>query len=133
MPFRLDHLTQLESLELTLDRLTDLPVSIGRLTRLESLKVMFYGDQANLEYLDLSYSRALKEIPARLSQLKQLQELELCGTPISDLNAVPFRRMKHLERINLEDTEVSSAVKKKIQRQTPKYCSFQGELFTCHF
>ena len=85
LPESLGQLTQLQSLDLPLNRLTALPEWLGQLTQLQWLNLSFnkltalpewLGQLTQLQWLDLSFNQ-LTALPEWLGQLTQLQSLNL--------------------------------------------------------
>ncbi|MCB8977345.1 MAG: leucine-rich repeat domain-containing protein [Ardenticatenaceae bacterium] len=107
-------LTQLQSLNLSGNNLTELPEWLGQLTQLQSLYLSFnnltelpewLGQLTQLQSLNLS-SNNLTELPEWLGQLTQLQSLDLSSTNLTELPEW-LGQLTQLQSLDLSSTNLT--------------------------
>ena len=101
LPTSIQKLNQLEWLDLSGNKLTELPSEIGDLKELRTLNVRknqlvslptSIQKLQQLEDLDLSYNK-LTELPSEIGDLKELRRLNVTGNPLTS-DAKHFLEMK---------------------------------------
>jgi hypothetical protein len=109
LPPEVGQLTQLQSLNLAGNRLSESPPEIGQLTQLQSLNLAGnrltelppeIGQLTQLEWLNLNSNR-LTELPPEIGQLTQLQSLYFDNNRLTELPP-EIGQLTQLQRLHLE-------------------------------
>ncbi len=160
LPESLGHLTQLERLVLSRNKLTELPSWFRQLTKLRALDLSdnrltilpeWLGDLNELESLNLSFNR-LSVLPQSFAQLSKLKtvdlsynELEYLPVEISDLTeltSLSFANnplgelpewlggLRHLRTIGASDTELTTLPESLRQLKRLKHLECDGNKLT---
>ncbi|KAH9701857.1 LRR repeats and ubiquitin-like domain-containing protein [Citrus sinensis] len=115
LPGILGHLTALQHLDVSNNKLTTLPTEIGLLSKLEVLKannnrISFLpesiGNCTSLIEIDLS-SNLLSELPVTLENLHYLKALHLDNNALKSLPTTLFSKCVQLSTLELHNTEIT--------------------------
>ncbi|XP_056165491.1 disease resistance protein RPV1-like [Syzygium oleosum] len=123
LPEEVGKLKDLEELVLDESGITEIPTSIGSLTKLKNLSAVnckslreipsSIGDLKNLQHLNLSHCERLKELPEEVGELKDLEELLLDFGGIAEIptSIGSLRKLKKLSAFGCKSLrEIPSSI-----------------------